>query len=61
LYLHVKGQFQYMLYDALGNRIVFANNNYNQASIDILRLSKGLYFLEIKTKKGRVINKIVVQ
>lgn len=61
LYLQVQGQFQYRLYDAFGKRIGFANNNYNQTSIDIQRLSKGLYFLEIKTKKGKVINKIVVQ
>jgi uncharacterized repeat protein (TIGR01451 family) len=61
LYLQVKGQFQYWVYDASGNKIVFVNNNYNQASIDILGLPKGLYFLEIKTKKGRTINKFIVQ
>ncbi|HKO79509.1 MAG TPA: T9SS type A sorting domain-containing protein, partial [Chitinophagaceae bacterium] len=61
LYLRVEGYFRYWLYDASGKKIGFSDKSYNEAAIDILRLRKGIYFLEIKTKKGRVTKKILVQ
>jgi uncharacterized repeat protein (TIGR01451 family) len=60
LYLLVKGRFAYYLYDINGEKIFAGDTNYDQTAIDVHALHKGIYFVEIKTSKGRVVKKIIV-
>ena len=45
----------------LGKRIIDLPTYYSDASIDVSKLEKGIYFIEIKTPKGIVVRKIIKQ
>lgn len=60
LTIRVNGYFDYKLISAGGKVVRLAVNNYNEAILNTTALQKGIYFIEIKTKKGSAVHKIVV-
>lgn len=60
LYLQTKGYFYYSVYDATGKIIVSPIREYNEAIINADKLARGIYFVEIKTSKGKAVHKIWV-
>jgi uncharacterized repeat protein (TIGR01451 family) len=60
LTIRVNGYFDYKLISAGGKLVRLAENNYNEAILNTTALQKGIYFIEIKTKKGAAVHKIVV-
>ncbi|MBL7740645.1 MAG: T9SS type A sorting domain-containing protein [Chitinophagaceae bacterium] len=60
LHIRSKGYFHYTLYDAIGRTLMMADKNYNEAVIDLTGFSKGIYFIEIRNKKGRAVHKILI-
>ena len=61
LTIQSKGYFQYTLYDITGRKQMVEDNNYNEATIDLTGLAKGIYILQITNAKGKAIHKILIE
>jgi Secretion system C-terminal sorting domain len=54
--------FSIEIFDVLGHQVYFKENNLPYGQLDLLALSKGLYFYSIKTKtEGLYTNKLVIK
>lgn len=60
LHINVKGYFYFTIYDVLGKTVKSPTRIYNQTTVDMGKLAKGLYFIEIKTHRGKAVHKILV-
>ena len=61
LTIQSKGYFQYILYDITGRKQMMEDKNYNEATINLTGLAKGMYLLQIKNAKGKAVHKILIE
>ncbi|MBA2612113.1 MAG: choice-of-anchor B family protein [Bacteroidetes bacterium] len=52
--------FNYVLYNALGSQLISAKNNDGKALIDLGKLSKGIYIIEIEVGKDKLRKKLII-
>jgi hypothetical protein len=57
IYIEGKGTNEIKLFDVLGNEIL----NAKEKEIDVSSLKNGVYFVQVKTDKGEIIKKIIIQ
>jgi hypothetical protein len=60
--VNIKPNYNLILYDVTGQRVL-EKEDLNQTSYELERgtLSKGIYFLEIKTEEDKWIRRVVIQ
>lgn len=52
--------FNVSVYSNLGQLILLKENNHESVEIDLSSVSKGVYFVEVKNKDGKIIKKLLV-
>ncbi len=61
LTIQSKGYFQYILYDITGRKRMMEDKNYNEVTINLTGLAKGMYVLQITNAKGKAVHKILIE
>jgi uncharacterized repeat protein (TIGR01451 family) len=61
LYIQTKGDFSYRVFNVSGQSVLNKENNRDEAGINVANLQKGVYFILITNRKGKAVQKIIVQ
>jgi hypothetical protein len=57
----VPTRLTYRVYDTQGRTIIANTNATDRAVIPVVHWMKGLYFIEIVTRKGKAVHKVIVE
>ena len=61
LFIQSKGEFSYKVFNIAGQLVMSKENNRDKAGISVVKLQKGVYMVLISNRKGKAVQRIVIQ